>query len=109
MQYATLSYLCVEAALISAEDEDKDDLEIAWESLEAARCILSKAKGREFELADVLTSLGDLSMEKDDFEQCVQDYNKALKVLEQVCEPDDRRLAEVYYLMAIPLQFSRKV
>ncbi|CAK4077682.1 unnamed protein product [Aphanomyces euteiches] len=90
------------------EEEEENDLEVAWEMLEVARVLLSKHEGEDpridKELARVYMRLGDLSMESDLFPQARVDYEKSL-VLQQKhlipFEMDTTAFADIYCCLAI--------
>ncbi|OQR99240.1 hypothetical protein ACHHYP_07153 [Achlya hypogyna] len=90
------------------EEEDENDLEVAWEMLEVARVLLTKHEGEDIrvdkELARVYSRLGDLGMESDLFQQARSDYEKSLALQKKILTSDDMDttpLADVYCCMAI--------
>uniref|UniRef100_A0A7S2ZZW3 Tetratricopeptide SHNi-TPR domain-containing protein n=1 Tax=Rhodosorus marinus TaxID=101924 RepID=A0A7S2ZZW3_9RHOD len=73
-----------------AEDAQDGDaqvsFELAWEQLENARVIFdSLSERKDHRLADVLETLGDFSMENDNFELAAKDYQAAIDVRLKVC------------------------
>ncbi|KDO27735.1 hypothetical protein SPRG_20377 [Saprolegnia parasitica CBS 223.65] len=90
------------------EEEDQNDLEVAWEMLEVARLLLSKHEGEDDridkELARVHMRLGDLGMESDLFQQARADYEKSLALQKKILTStamDTTPLADIYCCMAI--------
>jgi len=79
-----------------AEDEDAEDMQIAWENLETARTIYENSGANHLELARVYMKLGDVSMVNENFEQAVSDFEKCLAIREEHCEPHSQRLADVH-------------
>lgn len=57
-----------------------EDLQVAWETLEVARVILSRHETREarLALADVKMRLGDAGVEMGKFEDAMKDFGDAL-------------------------------
>ncbi|ORX95625.1 hypothetical protein K493DRAFT_191901, partial [Basidiobolus meristosporus CBS 931.73] len=99
-----------EAPEQNGEEEQPDDFETAWEVLDVARVIYSKTEGDEakLKLGDVLLTLGDVSMESENFEQAATDYTEALTVKQTVLESNDRRLAEAHYKIAISHEYNNQ-
>ncbi|KAK9695320.1 hypothetical protein K7432_013040 [Basidiobolus ranarum] len=97
-----------EAPEANGEEEQPDDFQTAWEVLDVARVIYSKTDGDEakLKLGDVLLTLGDVSMESENFEQASADYTEALTIKKTVLESNDRRLAEAHYKIAISHEYN---
>ncbi|ONK60328.1 uncharacterized protein A4U43_C08F17050 [Asparagus officinalis] len=88
----------------SAEaDEDDSDLDLAWKMLDVARIIVEKSLEDTIEKVNIYAALGEVSLEREDFETSLTDYLKALSILERLVEPGTRRMVELYpyqmYLM----------
>ncbi|OIW10976.1 hypothetical protein TanjilG_22783 [Lupinus angustifolius] len=81
---------------LAEADEDESDLDLAWKMLDVARAIVEKQSGNTMEQVDILSALADVSMEREDFETSLSDYQKALSILERLVEPDDRKIADLY-------------
>jgi len=82
-------------------EEDLDDLQLAWENLETARGIMEQDKACDkFMLAKVYLRLGDISQLGENFDQSIKDFAKCLEIREEMCEPSDRRLADVHSALA---------
>eukprot|EP00271_Cylindrocystis_brebissonii_P005863 TRINITY_DN18205_c0_g2_i1.p1 TRINITY_DN18205_c0_g2~~TRINITY_DN18205_c0_g2_i1.p1 ORF type:complete len:596 (+),score=178.38 TRINITY_DN18205_c0_g2_i1:233-2020(+) len=79
------------------EEEEEGDQEIAWKLLETAKVIHKRQGIRTVEEADVIATIADISLEKEDFETCQGDYAEALDILEGLLPPDDRSLAEICF------------
>eukprot|EP00897_Mesotaenium_endlicherianum_P000786 jgi/Mesen1/10708/ME000090S10164 len=92
----------------AAIDEDESDLELAWKMLEAARLIHERQAGHSLEEADVITTLGDISLEKEDFATCIEDYSRALTLLEGLVERDDRYIAELCFKISCAHQLAER-
>ncbi|GBG78167.1 hypothetical protein CBR_g26200 [Chara braunii] len=89
-----------------AEEEEEDDLELAWKLLDSARVIHERQPGHTVEEADVLTALGDVSLEREDFVTGLEDFQKALGYLEELLPSDDRAIAAVCFKMASAHQLA---
>jgi len=103
------------AAVSVAEQADVDDasgieegdMQLAWENLETARSIWFKDPvANRSELASVHVLLGDVSMEKEDFEECLAEYETSLEYYAELdTVREDRRVAEVHFKRSCALQF----
>jgi len=51
--------------------------------------------------ADCYLKLGEIGLENEDFVQALQDFENCQIILQKWCAPNDRRLAEVNYQMAL--------
>ncbi|KAJ1812750.1 hypothetical protein LPJ56_003736, partial [Coemansia sp. RSA 2599] len=91
------------------EEEEQDDFGAAWDVLDLARVIQSKATDSRSQLkyAETLMLLGDVSMESENFAQAVSDYSQALEVKLQFLQDDDRELAEIYYKVALAHEYNQ--
>jgi tetratricopeptide (TPR) repeat protein len=80
----------------NADGEIEDDpLQLAWESLEAARAIFEKDEDKELRLADTLLLLGDVNLRNEMFDNAVLDYERCLELRTHKLKPDDRLIMEV--------------
>ncbi|KAJ0040597.1 hypothetical protein Pint_28177 [Pistacia integerrima] len=79
-------------------DEDESDLDLAWKTLDVARAIAEKHLGDTLEKVDILSTLAEVSLEREDFETSLSDYHNALSVLVKLVEPDSRHIAELLVL-----------
>ncbi|KAI9501363.1 hypothetical protein GGI25_004922 [Coemansia spiralis] len=91
------------------EEEHEDDFAAAWDVLDLARVIQSKATDSKSQLkyAETLMLLGDVSMESENFPQAVKDFTAALEVKQQYLGDDNRELAELYYKVALAHEYNR--
>lgn len=104
----------------------EDDFDLAWQSFESARVIYThhleqpsdvssssanpppmpaNVKKIQHKLGEVLLALGDLSLESENFQQAIADYQQAVKVKQQCLEPHDRRIAEAIYKLAVAYEY----
>lgn len=104
-------------------DEDESDLDLSWKLLDIARAIVEKSPEDTMEKVNIWAALGEVSMERglsflcsasqaiiitcilslftlmwppEDIEASLNDYKKALSILERLVEPDHRRIVELY-------------
>eukprot|EP00842_Homolaphlyctis_polyrhiza_P000311 jgi/Hompol1/1280/HPOL_001157-RA len=99
-------------ALDDLQDEDDvDDLEIAWETFEAVRLIYAESllPDDKPKLAEVHLALGDVSLENGNFDQAIADFLAALKIKQECLSADDRQLAEAHYKLALALEHSENI
>ncbi|CAI5463435.1 unnamed protein product [Closterium sp. Yama58-4] len=90
------------------DEEEESDQELAWRLLETARCIYAKRESRSLEEVDVISTLADLSLEKEDFDACMEDYQHALHLLSLLVSPHHRRVIELYFKMALANQTGNR-
>ncbi|XP_020592116.1 protein HGV2 [Phalaenopsis equestris] len=90
-------------------DEDDSDLDLAWKMLDIARAIFEKNPENSIEKVNVFSALGEVSMEREDVETSLTDYTKALAILEDLVEPDNRRVIELNFRICMVLELGSKV
>eukprot|EP00963_Diacronema_lutheri_P009765 scaffold910_cov370-Pavlova_lutheri.AAC.3 len=95
-----------------AEEEDDDeeeetDLDLAWKMLEVAKLIyIEKGNEHVLELVDVHLKLAEVSLEREDYDACMVDLDRAIELLEAKEDADDRTLASVFFRKATALQLQ---
>ncbi|XP_031262461.1 NASP-related protein sim3 [Pistacia vera] len=89
-------------------DEDESDLDLAWKTLDVARAIAEKHLGDTLEKVDILSTLAEVSLEREDFETSLSDYHNALSVLVKLVEPDSRHIAELNFRICLCLEIGSK-
>jgi tetratricopeptide (TPR) repeat protein len=90
-------------------EEAADDMQIAWENLEAARTILENmmtsndADKLKLDLAQVLLREGDLQRLNGRYETAINDYQSCLVLREgnPLLGPYDRKIADVHYNLGL--------
>eukprot|EP01025_Chloroclados_australasicus_P015023 TRINITY_DN17134_c0_g1_i4.p1 TRINITY_DN17134_c0_g1~~TRINITY_DN17134_c0_g1_i4.p1 ORF type:complete len:665 (-),score=137.06 TRINITY_DN17134_c0_g1_i4:1167-3161(-) len=101
------------------------DLSTAWEYLETARHIYEQSGIEKYrtELAEIMSCLGDVSTEREDFETAIEDLKKSLEYFKHVTDKqhkgsdgkDDmsalslklrRRIAETHFKLALVMRFT---
>ncbi|KAJ1504859.1 hypothetical protein HMI55_006645 [Coelomomyces lativittatus] len=112
---------------------EADDFEIAFEVLDVARVIYTSMLNGEMEkdlgdipfegkgkekldvdlilkqrLAEVISTLADVSLESESFTQAIEDYQKALLMKRDFLPPSDRRLAETHYKLALAIEYGNQ-
>ncbi|KAI0501559.1 hypothetical protein KFK09_016504 [Dendrobium nobile] len=90
-------------------DEDDSDLDLAWKMLDIARAIFEKKPEHSIEKANVFSALGEVSMEREDIETSLNDYRKAISIMEHLVEPDNRRIVELNFRICLVLELGSKV
>ncbi|KAJ3271434.1 hypothetical protein HDV01_006640 [Terramyces sp. JEL0728] len=85
-----------------------DDLELAWENLDVARLIFSTQTDEKsiHQLAEVHLSLGDVSLESENFEQAIKDFETALGLKKEHFGGNYRELAEAHFKLALSFEYS---
>eukprot|EP00252_Welwitschia_mirabilis_P020237 TRINITY_DN4919_c0_g1_i1.p1 TRINITY_DN4919_c0_g1~~TRINITY_DN4919_c0_g1_i1.p1 ORF type:complete len:503 (+),score=120.63 TRINITY_DN4919_c0_g1_i1:264-1772(+) len=97
-----------EANTEEADDEEESDLALAWKHLETARVILDK-QGDTIEKAEVISALGDVSLEREDFSTATDDYKRALSILEHLKEAESRHIAQLCFKVSLSLQMQNEI
>jgi len=105
----------VEAEKVEDEDEPSN-LQHAWEMLELAKVIYMKRveaeqniyEKAEFEkkICETFISLGEVSLETENFQQAVEDFSTCLKRRQDKLPKDSRSIAEIHYQLGVALGFS---
>lgn len=90
------------------EDEDESDLDLAWKMLDIARVIAEKQPGHSMEKVDILSALAETALEREDSESSLRDYLNALSTLENLVEPEIRRLADLNFRICLCLEVGSK-
>ncbi|KAK9888276.1 hypothetical protein WA026_000539 [Henosepilachna vigintioctopunctata] len=84
------------------ESEDPSDLQLAWEVMELAKKIFENrgADGKRH-LAETLTTLGEISMESENFKAAIKDIEDGLVIQEEIFSKDSRKVAETCYNLGV--------
>ncbi|XP_019195583.1 PREDICTED: NASP-related protein sim3 isoform X2 [Ipomoea nil] len=90
------------------EEEDESDLDLAWKMLDVARAIVEKQSGDTMEKVDILSALAEVALEREDVETSLNDYLKALSILERLVEPDSRHIAELNFRICLCLEIGSR-
>ena len=87
---------------VAIPEEMQDDLEVAWENLEASRVIYHKYEDcvDAKKIGEVYLRLGDLQKSNGNYTQAVEDYLQSLAIYGKVCGQDSRILADLHYSLA---------
>lgn len=91
--------------------EQADDLELAWENLDLARLIYTQQEGKDYvmQLAEVHLALGDVSLESENFDEAIKDYQLALNLkLENTTPERYREMAEAHFKLALAFEYSEQ-
>ncbi|EWM28664.1 nuclear autoantigenic sperm protein [Nannochloropsis gaditana] len=92
-----------EITKVGIPEDVQDDLEVAWENLEASRVIYHKHEDMvdPMKLGEVYLRLGDLQKANGNFTQAVDDYLRSLEIYAKVCDEDSRVIADLHYQLAM--------
>ncbi len=90
-----------EDALAENEDEP-DDLQIAFEALENARRLYEAHASEKSDerLAEIRVRIGDLKRFNNDEIGAIEEYKVALDIRNSICEPYERDISEVHFNLA---------
>ncbi|CAL5091737.1 unnamed protein product [Urochloa decumbens] len=90
-------------------DEEDSDLDLAWKMLDIARAIVEKSPDNTLEKVKIYSALGEVALEREDIDNSLSDYKKALAMLEQLVEPDHRRTVEVNFRICLVYELASKI
>ncbi|THD23919.1 mRNA cap guanine-N7 methyltransferase [Fasciola hepatica] len=81
------------------EAEDVTNLQLAWEVIEVSRKIFSRKDddGSRLKVAECYEKLGEISREKEDYEQAVSDLQECLNLRQSILPEDSREVAETHF------------
>ncbi len=108
----------IDKAAIEAEDEeDPSNLQLAWEMLELAKEIFLKHAGSleamdpvrlqlERKLDETYLTLGEVSIENENYEQAIEDLTTCLKRRQELLPRDSRCIAETFYQLGVAQGFN---
>merc|ERR550519_669275 len=94
----------------SMEDEDPNNLQLAWEMLELAKVVYGKtaeaatgdAKVEAVaKLSECYLGLGEVSLENENYSQAVADFTQCLTMRKANLPPDSRSIAEAHYQLGV--------
>uniref|UniRef100_A0A182PDZ6 Tetratricopeptide SHNi-TPR domain-containing protein n=1 Tax=Anopheles epiroticus TaxID=199890 RepID=A0A182PDZ6_9DIPT len=93
----------------SVQDDNADNLQVAWEILELAVGIFEQQGEKGYEnLSECYTELAGISFENSFFKEAIKDYVKALEIYNKTKQPDLRLLAEVNYKVGLCYMMERE-
>ena len=100
----------VSGAMVEKTMQVIDDLQVAWEVLDTARLIYEKAIEEDsglnqgtlsLSLANVYSTLAEVSMESDAFDNAIQDFLKALDLRKRFLSEGDRAIPEIIFKLGM--------
>merc|ERR1719187_2181278 len=107
-----------EEAMDTDFEEEPSNLQHAWEMLELAKVIYMKKvetekniySKAEFEkkICEAFISLGEVSLENENYQQAVEDFSACLKRRQDKLPKDSRSIAEIHYQLGVAFGFSSK-
>ena len=97
----------------AAEETAETDFDLAFAMLDTARVLYAAQEGQEARMHEslVLEDIGDLSMEMEEFEAAVKDYEEAIGAMQKAPSflRDARALASLKFKLACALEYSERV
>lgn len=90
-------------------DEEDSDLDLSWKMLDIARAIVEKSPENTMEKVKIFSALGEVALEREDIDNSLSDYKKALSMLEQLAEPDHRRVVELNFRICLVYELASKI
>ncbi|KAK3911973.1 Nuclear autoantigenic sperm protein [Frankliniella fusca] len=99
------------------EEDDVNNLQLAWEVLELAKGIFQKqleaeeevdVKANSLKLAEVYLKLGEVGVESENYTTAVDDMKKCLELQRKYLQNDDRRVAETLYNMGMAYSLANE-
>ncbi|TKW30253.1 hypothetical protein SEVIR_2G023100v4 [Setaria viridis] len=90
-------------------DEEDSDLDLSWKMLDIARAIVEKSPDNTIEKVKIYSALGEVALEREDIDNSLSDYMKALAMLEQLVEPDHRRTVELNFRICLVYELASKI
>jgi len=104
-------------AIEAEEEEDPSNLQLAWEMIELAKVIYTKhletlgadsPNRAQFEtkLSDTYETLGEVSIENENYNQAIEDLTTSLKMRQKLLPEDSRLIAETHYQLGVALGFN---
>lgn len=88
-------------------EDDVDNLQLAWETLDLARSILERrvagggGEAARSLLADAFLALGEVALESATYDKAVADMQSSLDLQKEIYRSDDRRIAETHYQIGL--------
>lgn len=87
------------------EEDQPDDMQIAFENLDVARLILEKethpSRDMRLLLSHVYIRIGDLLRQDEQVHEALYEYEKALHIRDGLCESSDRLLCDAHFALAV--------
>ncbi|XP_076680552.1 nuclear autoantigenic sperm protein isoform X4 [Andrena cerasifolii] len=84
------------------EEDEVNNLQVAWEVLELAKLVLLKRGQSGWKLlADAYRLLGEVAMEGGNFQGALSDLHRCLELLQQIEPREPRAIAEIHYQLAL--------
>ncbi|CAD6226988.1 unnamed protein product [Miscanthus lutarioriparius] len=90
-------------------DEEDNDLDLSWKMLDIARAIVEKTPDNTMEKVKIYSALAEVATEREDIDNSLTDYMKALSMLEHLVEPDHRRVVELNFRICLVYELVSKI
>ncbi|CED83065.1 Cell cycle-regulated histone H1-binding protein [Phaffia rhodozyma] len=90
------------------EEDPEDDFNAAWDVLDSARALFQKKEGglARLQEAECYLTLGDVSLETENFAQAVEDFQSALALKSPILPNSSRHISEAHLKLAVALEFA---
>jgi len=99
-----------EEKVVTMEEEDPSNLQLAWEMLELAKVVYGKVaengtgdekSSAQARLCEAYLGLGEVSLENENYSQAVADFTECLNRRQATLPPDSRSIAETHYQLGV--------
>ncbi|KAM3279680.1 hypothetical protein ACQJBY_046823 [Aegilops geniculata] len=90
-------------------DGDDSDLDLAWKMLNTARVIVAKSPDKTMEKVNILNSLAEISMRREDRDSSIDYYFEALAILEHLVRPDHIGIIDLNFRICWAFELASKV
>ncbi|XP_018333395.1 histone-binding protein N1/N2-like [Agrilus planipennis] len=95
---------------VEETEDEPTDLQVAWEVLELAKIIYEKrGESSKKDLAETLITLGEVSMESENFDSAITDIKQGLEIQKTILDNNSRKLAETYYKLGMALSTNNQI
>ncbi|KAF6156394.1 hypothetical protein GIB67_031515 [Kingdonia uniflora] len=93
---------------LAKADEDDFDLNLAWKMLDVTRAIVEKNPDSTMEKVDILSALGEVTLEREDIQASLSDYLNALSILECLVKPDSHQIVKLNFRISLVLEVDSR-
>lgn len=91
-------------------EDEPTDLQVAWEVLELAKTIYKKrGEDGKKNLAETLVTLGEVSLESENFESAINDIKEGLRMQKELFPEDSRTVAETFYKLGVAYSTNTQI
>ncbi|KAD5507908.1 hypothetical protein E3N88_15611 [Mikania micrantha] len=90
----------------SDSEGDGSNPDLAWKLIVDERSIVEKQSGDTMEKVNILSALAKVALEREDVDISLNDYSKALSMLERLAEPDSICMAKLNFRICLCLKLG---